>query len=149
MQDFFEFFGKILSAGSVTEVTADFYTTEGTEEHRDSKALFFPAPSVNHAGNPVPQVGDMEINQQPDSDAAQPHVRQELCLMNRMDGLDAFHFHDDEGLDDQVDAIAKLDLLTVVHHRQANLACCSQTALPQLMGETRLVGAFQKPRSKQ
>jgi hypothetical protein len=40
---------------------------------RNRRTLFFPALAIDHALDSVPQVSNLEINQQPDSDAALPH----------------------------------------------------------------------------
>jgi len=111
--------------------------------------LFFPVFAVDHAFDSVSQLGDMEVNEQSDSDTAQPHVRHQLRLMNRMDRLDAFHLDNDEGLDDQVDPVSQLDPFVVVNHRQPDLAGDSQAAFAQFMSKASLISALQQPRSEQ
>jgi hypothetical protein len=86
----------------------------------------------------------MEINQQADPDAAQPHVRQKLCLMNWMDRLDALHFDDNQIFNDEVDPVAQLDSFTVENHWQTDLAPDRKSAFPKLMSKTSLVGALQE-----
>lgn len=66
--------------------------------------------------------------------------------MDGMDRLDAFHFYDNHVLDDQIDAVAKFDLLSVENHRQPDLAGHLKATLSDFMGETALVGAFQQAR---
>ena len=90
----------------------------------------------------------MEINQQTDSDTAQPHVRQKLRLMNRMDRLSALHFDDHELFNDQVDPVAQLDSFTVENHRQTNLAGDCKPAFSKFMSKTSLVRALQQPRAE-
>jgi hypothetical protein len=146
MQDIFEFFSKFLSTkvrygGNASKVI----TTGDTEEHRVERGLFFPAISVDHALDPVPQVGDMEINQQTDSDAAQPHVRQKLRLMDWMNRFNALHFDDHELFDDQVDPVAQLDSFSVENHRQTNLAGNCKPAFSKFMSKTSLIRAPADP----
>ncbi len=62
-------------------------------------------------------MGDVKVNQQADSDAAQPHVRQKLRLMNWMDRLDALHFNNHELFDDEVDPVPKFDSFSVENYR--------------------------------
>jgi hypothetical protein len=107
-----------------------------------------PAVSVDHALNSVPQVGDVEINQQADSDAAQSQVRQKLRLMNWMDCFDALHFDDNQILDDQVDPVAQFDFFSVENHRQPDLAGDCKSAFPKFMSKTSLVGALQQSGTK-
>ena len=63
--------------------------------------------------------------------------------MNGMDCIDAFHFDDNRILDDQVDAVTKLDLFSVENNRQSDLARYSEAALSEFMGETALISAFE------
>jgi len=52
--------------------TSQTFNTEDTEEHR--VGLLFPVFAVDHALDSVPQMCHVEIDQQADSDSAQPHV---------------------------------------------------------------------------
>jgi hypothetical protein len=74
------------------------FNTEDTEEHRVE--LFFPVLPIDHAFDSISQMGDVEVDQQADADAAQAHVRENLSLMHRMNCLDAFHFDNYQILDD-------------------------------------------------
>ena len=75
MQDFFEVFYKILLATAVTEVMARPKSSpQGAQRKRRLERLLLPVFAVNHTLDPVPHVNDMEINQQPNSDAAQAHI---------------------------------------------------------------------------
>jgi len=68
-----------------------------------------------------------------------------------MDGvncLNTLHFHDDQVLDDQIDAIPKFDFFSVENHRQTNLAGHFESAFSEFMGQTALVGALQQSRSE-
>ena len=49
-----------------------------------------------------------------------------------MDCLNAFHFDDNECLDDQVDAISEFDPLAVVNHRKPDLAGDNETSFSKL-----------------
>jgi len=97
-------------------------TTGDTEEHRVERGLFFPAVPVDHALDSVPQVGDVKVNQQTDSDAAQSHIRQKLRLVDGMNRLDTLHFDDHELFDDEVDPVPQFDSFPVENHWQTDLA---------------------------
>ena len=73
----------------------------------DFSELLFPVVAVNHALDSVAKAGHVEIDQQADWDSAQPHVGQELRLMDRMDCFDGLYFDNDRVLDDQVHAISE------------------------------------------
>ncbi|MGB7603037.1 MAG: hypothetical protein WBM24_22230 [Candidatus Sulfotelmatobacter sp.] len=83
------------------------------------------------------------LNKQVNSNPAQPHVRQKLRLMDWMDCIDAFHLNDHRILDDQVDAVTKLDLFSVKNYWQTDLAGDCESALSEFMGEASLVGALE------
>ncbi len=148
MQDIFAFLIKILPRRSGTEVTRRSLTTGGTEEHRVERGLFFPVISVDHALDPVPQVGDVKINQQADPYPAQPQVRQELCLMHGMDRLDALHFDDNQTLDNEIYAVSQFDSFSVENHWQTDLAGDCESSFSKFMSKTSLVGALQQPRTE-
>lgn len=72
--------------------------TGGTGEYRVE--LLLPVLSIDHALDSIAQMQDVEIDKQTDADAAQPHVRQKLCLVDRMDCFNTLHFDNNEVLDD-------------------------------------------------
>lgn len=112
------------------------------------KSLLFPTVAIHHALDSISQALHIEINEQPDSNAAQSHVRQDLCLVNRMDCFHALDFDDNHVLNDQVDAVAKLNLFSIEHDRQSNLTRYRESAFSEFMSETRLIDTFQQPRSQ-
>lgn len=68
--------------------------------------------------------------------------------MDRVNGLDAFHFDDYQILDDQIDSVAEFNLLSVENYGQADLAGDLKAALPEFVSETTLVTAFKKTWAK-
>ena len=60
------FVEQVRYGGNAGEVV----TTGNTEEHKVVRGLFFPGIPVDHTLDSVPQVGDVEIDQQADPDAA-------------------------------------------------------------------------------
>ena len=118
-------------------------TAKGDIEEHGVK-LLLPVPTIDHALDSIPQVSDVEVNQQTNSDTAQPHVREKLRLMDGMNCIDALYFDDNHILDDQINPVPKLNLLSVEKHRQADLAGHREAALPDLMGKTALIRAFQQ-----
>jgi hypothetical protein len=65
-----------------------------------------------------------------------------------MDCFHALHFDDNHILNDQVDAVSKLNLFPIEHHRQSNLTGYCESAFSQFMSETGLIRTFQQPRSQ-
>jgi hypothetical protein len=50
--------------------------------------------TVHHAADTIPQMEDIEIDQQAHSHSAEAQVREQLCFVNRMDRLSRLHLHD-------------------------------------------------------
>jgi len=61
-----------------------------------SKPSPFPIPAVHHALDAVFQVGDVEVNQQADVFLAEAQIREQLGLVDGVDGLDALDLDDDQ-----------------------------------------------------
>jgi hypothetical protein len=110
-----------------------------------TRPLFFLAITGDHSLDSVPQLGEVEIDEKPNAHTAQPPIGQQLSLMYRMDCFNAFHFDDNECLDDQVDAISEFDPLAVVNHRKPDLAGDDETSFSKLMRQASLVGALSNP----
>jgi hypothetical protein len=87
----------------------------------------------------------VEINEQTDSYSTQPHIRQKLRVINGMNRLNAFNLDDDEVLDHQVHPVPQFDLLSVVNHRQTDLADHLEPTLPQFMSQTTLIALSSSP----
>ena len=81
------------------------------------RMLFFPVLAVDHTLDSVSQVSDVEINQQPYSDAAESHVRQKLSLMDRMKCVDALYLDNHQVLNDEIDSVAEFDFFSIEDHR--------------------------------
>lgn len=116
--------------------------TEGTEEHRVTPVLFFPIFAVDHPLNAVAQVSHIEIDEKADADPAQPQIREKLRLVDRMYQFNTLHLDDNQIFDNLIDPISKLDLFSVENHRQPDLASNFESALPEFMGETSLIGTL-------
>jgi hypothetical protein len=52
------------------------------------------------------------------------------------------HLDDNQIFDNLIDPISKLDLFSVENHRQPDLASNFESALPEFMGETSLIGTL-------
>ena len=77
--------------------------------------------SVDHSLDAVPKMKDVEVNEQSDAEATQPHVGKKLSLVDWMNGVDRLHFDNDSVLHCQVDSVSDLELLTLIDQWLGNL----------------------------
>lgn len=71
------------------------FTTEDTEDHRGKEpwsGLSFPVFTVDHALDTVPEMRDVEVDQESDLLSAETHVGEELCVVYSVKRFHAFHF---------------------------------------------------------
>ena len=64
----------------------------------------------------------MKVDQKPNWDAAQPHMRQEWGFVDRMDSFHTLHLDDDAVLDRKIHSIPEFNLFSFINYRQTNLA---------------------------
>jgi hypothetical protein len=74
--------------------------------------------AVDHPFNAVAEMEDVEIDEEADTDSAAAHVRQQLRLVNGMEGLGRFHFHYDLMFHDQIDAISDFEFVALIDDGQ-------------------------------
>jgi hypothetical protein len=77
--------------------------------------------SVDHSFDAVPKMQDVEVNEQSDAEATQPHVGKKLSMVDWMNGVDGLHFHNDSPLHCQVDSVSDFELLAFIDHWLRNL----------------------------
>jgi hypothetical protein len=70
-----------------------------------------------------------------------------LGLVDWVKGFHRFHVHYDPVLYDQIHTISEFEFMAVIDNRKADLGCCFEASGPEFMGQTRLIGAFQKART--
>ena len=133
---------KFVSEGSGTEVMPKNFTTEETEEHRDW--LLLPVSAVDHAPDSVAEVQDVEVDEQAYFQAAEPHVREELGFVDRMDRFYGFHFNHHSVFHDQINAVSDFEFLAFVNDRERNLRCDCEAQAPQFMRQAGLISALQE-----
>ena len=80
--------------------------------------------STHHASDAVSHVDDVEVEKQADLQAAESHIREQFCFMDRRD-LD-----DDDSSNDQIDPIPDFDSHALIDHRQRNLRLDIQALVP-------------------
>ena len=112
--------------------------------HRGAQGLLAPILTIHHALDSVPEMEDVEVDQQAHTHSAEAQVRQELSLMNWMDCLGGFYLHHYPVLHDQVDAVAYFDFLALVHHGQSHLRRDVKTSASEFVCEAGLVSTFEK-----
>ena len=110
--------------------------------------LLFPVRSEYHSFDSISQVGNVEVDQQADVNSAEAHVGQELCLMNRMDRVNAFNLDNHGVFNHEVHPKPQFDLLAFIDDRQADLRGYPQSTCSEFMCQARLIDTFEQPRSK-
>jgi len=103
---------------------------------------------ANSPSDSLTQVRDVEVNEQSDPLATQFEVGEQLCLVDRKDGLKRFHFDDHLVFDKQVDAIAELDDKAIVFDRKGFLRFEGDAEALQFVTKARSIRTFQKTRSE-
>ena len=86
----------------------------------------------------------MEIDQQTYVAAAQADVGKQLRLVDGINGFDALDFDDDEVFDDQIDAIAQIDALSVIDYGESYLPRNGETLFAKFVGQAGFVGALEE-----
>jgi hypothetical protein len=100
--------------------------------------------AVDHPFNAVAEMEDVEIDEEADTDSAEAHVRQQLRLVNGMEGLGRFHFHYDSMFHDQIDAISDFEFVALIDDGQGYFSCDFETAASQFVRQAGLVCALKK-----
>ena len=75
------------------------------------------------------QQNRVEVDQESRFNPAQTQVRERLRLMKTRDLVNRLHFHDQNFLHNQVDAIARIRSMSFVGNRQCDLALVRDTKL--------------------
>jgi hypothetical protein len=94
----------------------------------------------------VPEVVLVEIEEQAQSMAAQPEVREQLRLMDRQELRGCLQFDDDQVSYNHVYAISNVHSQAVIADGKWPLRHHGDPLLPQLVCKARLVGALQETR---
>jgi hypothetical protein len=104
--------------------------------------------SANPPSDTLTQVRDVEVNEESYTLATQFEVRQQLCFVDWMDGLNRFHFDDHLIFDKQIDAIAELDDKAIVFDRKWFLRFEGDPEALQFVTKAGSIRTFQKTRSE-
>jgi hypothetical protein len=76
---------------------------------------------------------NIEVYKQSQRFATQSQVRKDLSLMDRGDCVHGFELHDDEVLDEQVDAVSQVQLYAIVINRQPDSRLRPKTGLREFV----------------
>jgi len=96
----------------------------------------------------VTEVGNIEVDEQAELMVTQFQVRQNLRKMERKQFLHCFEFNDDAILDNEVDAISRIELDVVIDDRKSHLMCEGDAIFGELIAEARIVCALKATSSK-
>jgi hypothetical protein len=94
----------------------------------------------------IAQANNIEVEQETDANISQPQVRQDLRLVNGEESFDGLQFHDNDTLDEKVEAVAKIDANTVVDHREDQFLLNNEATDPELVCQAGSICAFHEPR---
>ena len=68
--------------------------------------------------------------------------------MNRVEGLDGFHFYYDSVLNDQIDTVSNFELVSLVDHWHCYFGDDFEAAVSQFLRQAGLVGTLEKAWAK-
>ena len=102
----------------------------------------------NDTPDSVAQVGNIEVDEQPELIATQFQVRQNLREMEGQQFLHRLEFHNYAVFDDEVDSIRCVELNAVVDDRKTHLMCERNAIFGELVAEARVIRAFEATGSK-
>lgn len=69
-------------------------------------------------------------------------------MVNRVEGLDGFHFHNDSMFYDQIDAVSDFEFMAFIDYGHRYFRYDLETAASQFVRQAGLVGTFQKTRAE-
>jgi hypothetical protein len=90
------------------------------------------------------QESDVEVDKETDLEAGELQVAEELGLVDGNDLVDGLQLNGDGVFDNEVEAVATLDVLAFVDDRKFHLAAVGQAAECELMRETGFIRGFEK-----
>ena len=95
------------------------------------------------AMNALAHMRHVEVQKQSKFVAAQPQIGQQLSAVNGEYSLDALEFEYEALFNDEVDAVCRLKLNSLVDNRQSDFVLELQARLRELVMQRCVVGAFQ------
>ena len=102
--------------------------------------------SVHPPHNALLEPGDVEIDQQPHTLAAELEIRDELRLVNRFDHFDRLQLQNHLVFDQNVDPVARVDSDSIVDYWQLDLTLGFEAALVQFIEQTNFIGSLEESR---
>jgi hypothetical protein len=101
---------------------------------------------ANPSSDPLTQVRNVEVNEQSNTLATQFEVGEQLCFVDRKDGLNRFHFDNHFVFDEQIDAVAELDDEAIVFDCKWFLRFEGDAEALQFVTQARSIRTFQQTR---
>jgi hypothetical protein len=91
---------------------------------------------------------EVEVDEQSDAVPTEFEIRHQLSQMERQQFLHCLQFDDDAIFDEKVDAISSVESYVLINDRKFYLMTEFKSVGAKLIGETRLVSAFQTSRAE-
>ena len=101
---------------------------------------------TNEPLDAVEKVDHVEVEEKPDTDAAQLQVGQHLRLMNVCQSLHSLDLHEHLLLNAQIHPVSGIDFESIVFDRQHDFGFDVQPAFLNLMKQAEMVGPLEQPR---
>jgi hypothetical protein len=83
--------------------------------------------AIYHSLDSISPMGYMEVNEQANVASAQPNVREQLRLVNRVDPFHTLDLDYNGPVDDKIHSIARVDSFAVIDHWQSHLLSDGET----------------------
>ena len=100
---------------------------------------------ADNTSDTVPQVNNVEIDQESQRAATQLEMRDQLGLMDGQERIHGLELRDDPVFDQEVDSVAHVQTNTLKLNRNRQLTGYLKPLVREHMGDARLIGALQKP----
>jgi hypothetical protein len=100
------------------------------------------------AANTILQHGTIEVKQQPERNATQSKIGQQLRFVNWNDAIDGFNFDDQAGIDDDINLVGVSQRATFISNWKLLLPRVRDRRLTQFKAQALLIDAFQQPRAE-
>jgi hypothetical protein len=115
-------------------------------DHEDAAAAFCDVLSTRF--DAIHQAGHVEVDDEAHWQLRQPQICDQLCFVDRSDGIHALDLHDDGVVDNQVDPIVDIDPDTLVGDGNGALDDEPKTSLGHLVLEAGRVDRFEQAWTK-
>ena len=91
---------------------------------------------------------DVEVQEQAAGEARELEIGDQLSFVDGSEGINALDLDDHPSFDQEVDAVAAVELDAVVDNRKRDLALNAQAGFGEFVAQTHLIGGFEQARAE-